>query len=797
MKGLIWFGCIFVLSLITTMLKNAGIILGAIPTVLLYSGAVWVARALTKSIGRDDSEDVVFYAPVQDWADVAGKVPGIVQDRCKQFSSDPEGLERYLNNCAKEKLIQQKYIPSIMKAYLSEAQFAQWDQAVKNKNASAPAYDQIRSRIPQAVKDYCRDHAQDPEKMHQYLNRCAADRIISREHIPAIMQEFTARPPQKAAPAAAPKPVQEVSLQEVLDHCTAIAHDPKQLESYLIQCINGGIVDCETASQIWNAYWKSQPTGTPIPELSLAKPEPVKAAPVSQPKPAPVQSKPAAPQTKPATAAQKKEAAARRTRKKRSPFLIFLLVVLVIAAGIVGIIQAPYLQGYRAYQKGDYRTVLQKLENRSGERAEQMYRDAALQLGQTALEGKEYKQAADYFAICEPDAHAQWLEAISLHAVQLAEKGQLKEADEILTSLELEDQKTVHADNIRLTLAEQTIGDAQHGTPMTVWDQAKAYTAQVVHRSDNQRLQTFYNRYNFALGSQYLSQGNAVQSRQAFQDCTDSEIADVYVKVLQNFKVQDYPAGIQQLEELSRRNISYQYAYGKEIQFSCPWETWEKILRQDMAHPPASVSGRLNQEKAALYFSSKQWQGKTASNSLSGIRLSDVTVQRNESSLAPLDDKTYNIQVTQTLTDIYKQCGTAPEGKILILRKAKERYTETLTVALEMMQKLPYQYFPEDLSQVEYVILLEYTYRETGYYRDYWGVGRIPAVQETGSVKVLAMPSKQQIHSPGSVTGNPPPDSISVSMSNSPKYASGGAPKLDDKLSSSLKAIETKLAAKK
>lgn len=48
MKVLIWIGCIFVNAIITTLFKQNGIILGAIPTVLLYLGAVYLARYLCK-----------------------------------------------------------------------------------------------------------------------------------------------------------------------------------------------------------------------------------------------------------------------------------------------------------------------------------------------------------------------------------------------------------------------------------------------------------------------------------------------------------------------------------------------------------------------------------------------------------------------------------------------------------------------------------------------------------------------------------------------------------------------------
>ena len=48
MKVLIWILCIFANALITTILKESGILLGAIPTMILFAGMLWVARTLCK-----------------------------------------------------------------------------------------------------------------------------------------------------------------------------------------------------------------------------------------------------------------------------------------------------------------------------------------------------------------------------------------------------------------------------------------------------------------------------------------------------------------------------------------------------------------------------------------------------------------------------------------------------------------------------------------------------------------------------------------------------------------------------
>lgn len=48
MKALIWIGCIFCLSLCFVMIKNAGFILGGIPSAFMFGGMWWIASSLSK-----------------------------------------------------------------------------------------------------------------------------------------------------------------------------------------------------------------------------------------------------------------------------------------------------------------------------------------------------------------------------------------------------------------------------------------------------------------------------------------------------------------------------------------------------------------------------------------------------------------------------------------------------------------------------------------------------------------------------------------------------------------------------
>ena len=66
MKVLIIFLCLFASALITTLIKEAGVILGAIPTAILYGATVWLARVLCKKWDKHKENNAVEQnAPIQ------------------------------------------------------------------------------------------------------------------------------------------------------------------------------------------------------------------------------------------------------------------------------------------------------------------------------------------------------------------------------------------------------------------------------------------------------------------------------------------------------------------------------------------------------------------------------------------------------------------------------------------------------------------------------------------------------------------------------------------------------------
>ena len=57
MKLLIWATCFFVLVFVQVIIKNNGIVLGGIPTVLLYLAFILIGRALTKPFDKKENDE--------------------------------------------------------------------------------------------------------------------------------------------------------------------------------------------------------------------------------------------------------------------------------------------------------------------------------------------------------------------------------------------------------------------------------------------------------------------------------------------------------------------------------------------------------------------------------------------------------------------------------------------------------------------------------------------------------------------------------------------------------------------
>jgi len=88
-----------------------------------------------------------------------------------------------------------------------------------------------------------------------------------------------------------------------------------------------------------------------------------------------------------------------------------------------------------------------------------------------------------------------------------------------------------------------------------------------------------------------------------------------------------------------------------------------------------------------------------------------------EGYVTKLEGNEYYIAV-DSLNSLYNQCGSEPNGKVLILRGQKDYASGKTYYVIDLltMEYLGYDLYPSSLSEVEYVILANYSYDVAGKY---------------------------------------------------------------------------------
>lgn len=120
MKALVWFLTYFLIAAIQTALRMGGVYLGAIPTVILYGGAIAVARAICKGLdddgkdGQKKIEDVPPEVRERFGDDVAVLAPPPVLEKCSELKGDREKLKKYLEGCVSYNLVREEHIPYLL-----------------------------------------------------------------------------------------------------------------------------------------------------------------------------------------------------------------------------------------------------------------------------------------------------------------------------------------------------------------------------------------------------------------------------------------------------------------------------------------------------------------------------------------------------------------------------------------------------------------------------------------------------------------------------------------------------------
>jgi hypothetical protein len=101
MKVLIWVLCFFANALITTIIKGNGVILGAIPTVILYGVTIWLARTLCKKWDERKADKTIDQKEMVDTPPAVNKCEmcGHICDKTTAAKIEDDMGVRYRNLC--------------------------------------------------------------------------------------------------------------------------------------------------------------------------------------------------------------------------------------------------------------------------------------------------------------------------------------------------------------------------------------------------------------------------------------------------------------------------------------------------------------------------------------------------------------------------------------------------------------------------------------------------------------------------------------------------------------------------
>ena len=114
MKALVWVITGFSYGLIVTLLKNSGITLGGIPTVVLLVVLGYIARSITNKIGSNSFDKKAAQAGMAPAEYAKKDIPKVFLNEIEDRIRTNNGLSEYLDMCVKEKIITKEQADAIL-----------------------------------------------------------------------------------------------------------------------------------------------------------------------------------------------------------------------------------------------------------------------------------------------------------------------------------------------------------------------------------------------------------------------------------------------------------------------------------------------------------------------------------------------------------------------------------------------------------------------------------------------------------------------------------------------------------
>lgn len=135
MKVLIWIGCLFAKGIVVTLLGYAGIILGGLPTVLLFVATCWLADTLCRKWDLRNIYKMASSKHIAPFDAISGQIPLTVLYECEDHRRMPFELKKILKRYrrrhkitgAQADILLEEYMQTEPRSYASPSRTAPSD----------------------------------------------------------------------------------------------------------------------------------------------------------------------------------------------------------------------------------------------------------------------------------------------------------------------------------------------------------------------------------------------------------------------------------------------------------------------------------------------------------------------------------------------------------------------------------------------------------------------------------------------------------------------------------------------
>lgn len=444
------------------------------------------------------------------------------------------------------------------------------------------------------------------------------------------------------------------------------------------------------------------------------------------------------------------------TAEKKSSKGLIIVLSSVIALVLLLLVwcSVNQIQGGKYLQAGDYPAAIAAYQRNFLTGARQK-KEAIRQAGEAAFESGDYQTAAEYFRQLGADGEVRLSDSLYERAKQLTAEGQPEEALVVLEEIAGEPRAQREQAAAQLAIAQQLFEKGAYNEAIEA--------AEKIDRSLNENVTAFLNKVYHAIAGQERISGNYQAAVDAYNNCTNDPVAETNAELLSLLLAGDYcTAAVQANDAITSKATDLART------------DWITIFDKIMTKPGNDDIDQF----LPYWFAQSTVANRTELDLFAEFYNPDVPKAGDS------DDFPSGCLIIPSLSDLYKQCGTDPQNKILVVVQLhdypnRETYQAILP---ESMEFIPSAYYPSSLAEVEYVVLISYDYTKVGTYG--YTIG---ALQLKARVEVLKMPSQKQVFSSGTLWGEYPPNYIEYWIA--PEWESGPDPDIGEKFYDALSSI--------